>query len=193
MKLLNKKIGFAMTGSFCTLSEIMDEIKKLVAEGAAVTPIMSENAVATDTRFGSASHWLQTASCITGNDVITAMPDAEPIGPRKSFDALVVAPCTGNTIAKLANGITDTVVTMAVKAHLRNDRPVILSVSSNDALGANAKNIGLLLNAKNIFFVPFFQDDPFVKSKSLLSKNSLIASTVEHALEGRQIQPVLAV
>lgn len=184
------KLGFAFTGSFCTFDKVITQLEK-VAEKYAVTPIMSPMAFGTDTRFGSADFFKKKIESICRCDIISTVADAEPIGPKKLFDALVVAPCTGNSIAKLATGITDTCVTMASKAHLRNERPLILAPSSNDALGANAKNLGLLLNTKNIYFVPFGQDDPTKKHNSLVSDFSLIIPTIEEALNGRQLQPIL--
>lgn len=184
------KLGFAFTGSFCTFDKVINELEKL-AEIYCITPIMSPAAFGTDTRFGDAAYFRKKIEGICQSDIISTIPTAEPIGPKKLFDALVVAPCTGNTIAKLAAGITDTCVTMAAKAHLRNERPLILAPSSNDALGANAKNLGLLLNTKNIYFVPFGQDDPIKKHNSLVSDFSLIAPTIEEAITGKQLQPLL--
>ncbi|MBQ7876458.1 MAG: dipicolinate synthase subunit B [Clostridia bacterium] len=184
------KLGFAFTGSFCTFDKVINELEKL-AGVYFITPIMSPAAFGTDTRFGDAEYFRKRIEDICGNTIISTIPAAEPIGPKKLFDALVVAPCTGNTIAKLAMGITDSAVTMAAKAHLRNERPLILAPSSNDALGANAKNLGLLLNTKNIYFVPFGQDDPIKKHNSLVSDFSLIAPTIEEAMNGRQLQPIL--
>lgn len=184
------KLGFAFTGSFCTFDKVINELEKL-AGVYCITPIMSPAAFGTDTRFGDADYFKKRVEDICTNAIISSIPDAEPIGPKKLFDALVVAPCTGNTIAKLAMGITDSAVTMAAKAHLRNERPLILAPSSNDALGANAKNLGLLLNTKNIYFVPFGQDDPIKKHNSLVSDFSLIAPTIEEAMNGRQLQPIL--
>jgi len=152
---------------------------------------MSENAQKTDTRFGKAQDFIKELEQITGNPLINSIDTAEPIGPKALLDILVIAPCTGNTLGKLANGITDTCVTMAAKAHLRNGRPVVIAVSTNDGLGANAKNIGLLLNTKNIYFVPFGQDDPQKKCNSEVAHMDMIIPTIENALQGKQIQPVL--
>ena len=184
------KIGFAFTGSFCTFDKVISELEKLTARHD-VTPIMSPAAATTDTRFGSAQGFRTKIVELCNKDIILSVSQAEPIGPKKLFDALIIAPCTGNTIAKLAMSVTDTSVTMAAKAHLRNERPLIIAPSTNDGLGANAKNLGLLLNTKNIYFVPFGQDDPIKKHKSLVSDFSKIIPTIEEALEGRQIQPIL--
>ena len=184
------KIGFALTGSFCTFDKVMQELKKLT-EIYDVTVIMSSSARMTDTRFGTADSFVERIRTLTGKEIISTIPAAEPIGPKKLFDALVIAPCTGNSLAKLAHGITDSSVTMAAKAHLRNEKPLIIAPSTNDGLGANAKNLGLLLNMKNIYFVPFGQDDPINKHKSLVADFTQIIPTLEEALQGRQIQPLL--
>jgi len=189
--LKDKKIGFAITGSFCTLQQIVPQIANLVNLGADILPIISYNIDTTDTRFMIANDLKNIIFEITGKHPIHTIKDAEPIGPKQLLDALIIAPCTGNTLSKLANGITDTPVLMAAKSHLRNNRSVILAVATNDGLGNNAKNIGMLLNLKNIYFVPFGQDDPYTKNNSLLAKMDLIARTVELALESKQIQPVL--
>ncbi len=184
------RIGFAMTGSFCTFDKVMRQLEKLT-EIYDVTVIMSNSAYCTDTRFGTAESFVKKARELSGKEIIAKISTAEPIGPRKMFDALVIAPCTGNTLAKLSYGITDSSVTMAAKAHLRNERPLIIAPSTNDGLGANAKNLGLLLNMKNIYFVPFGQDDPINKHKSLVADFTQIIPTVEKALQGKQIQPLL--
>lgn len=186
-------IGFALTGSFCTFSKVVPEIKRLADMGAEVYPIMSEMAYSTDTRFGNAEDFHRTIEDITGRKIIHSIKDAEPIGPRHYLDALVVAPCTGNTISKLANGITDSCVSMAAKAHLRNAGPLIIAVSTNDGLGTSAKNIGMLMNMQNVYFVPFSQDDPVKKPNSLVADMTRIAPTVESALDRIQLQPVLCV
>jgi len=191
LRLQNIKIGFALTGSFCTFSKIIPEIQKLVEEGAEVFPIMSEASYNIDTRFGKAEDFINRIEDITGKKIISTITEAEPIGPESLLDVIVVAPCTGNTLAKLANAITDTTVLMAVKAHLRNNKPVVVGVSTNDGLGANAKNLGLLLNAKNIFFIPFSQDNPLLKQNSIVAKMELIVETILESLKGKQIQPVL--
>ena len=184
------KLGLAVCGSFCTFSKIMP-IAEAIAEDCELTAIMSENAAGMDTRFGCAENARERLREITGRDVICTIPEAEPIGPKQLFDVLAVAPCTGNTLAKLANGIADSTVTMACKSHLRNGRPVVIAISTNDALGTNAKNIGELLNRKNIYFVPFRQDDPQGKPNSMISDLSLLEETIAAALEGRQLQPVV--
>lgn len=184
------KIGFAFTGSFCTFDKVINELEKLT-EKYSVTPIMSLAAASTDTRFGTSDSFNEKISRICGKSIITTVAAAEPVGPKKLFDIMVIAPCTGNTIAKLSNGITDTSVTMAAKAHLRNERPLIIAPSTNDGLGANAKNIGLLLNTKNIYFVPFGQDDPLNKHKSLVADFTKIIPTIECAAQGYQYQPLL--
>lgn len=191
MLLQDIKVGFALTGSFCTFARIVPEIEKLVAEGADIMPIMSETVDGTDTRFGKADEWKMKIEAITGKKIVKSIPEAEPIGPKALLDVLVVAPCTGNTLAKIANAVTDTSVTMAVKAHLRNNRPVIIAVSTNDGLSANAKNLGQLLNVKNVFFVPFGQDDPLKKENSLVAKFDMIIPTILDAMKGKQIQPLL--
>ena len=183
-------IGFAMCGSFCTFSRVFPVMEALAKEHT-VIPIFSHSAATLDSRFGTAEEHLRRAEAICGRPVLTAIPEAEPIGPKKLLDVLVIAPCTGNTLAKLANGITDTPVLMAAKAHLRNGRPLVISVSTNDALGINLKNIGLLFNMKNIYFVPFGQDDPVKKPTSMIAHTGLIEDTLKEALEGRQIQPVI--
>ncbi|MFZ5943643.1 MAG: dipicolinate synthase subunit B [Bacillota bacterium] len=191
MKYKDKKIGFAITGSHCTFEKIIPQIENLINEGAQIQIILSETTKNTDTRFGTANEWIEKFKSLTGKELITTITEAEPIGPNGYFDCLVIAPCTGNTIGKLANGITDGTVLMAAKAHLRNSRPLVIGISTNDALSANGKNIGFLLNAKNIYFVPFSQDDPFKKPNSLVSNMNLIDETIREALEGRQIQPLL--
>ncbi|MGE5328372.1 MAG: dipicolinate synthase subunit B [Deltaproteobacteria bacterium] len=191
MRLQNIKVGFALTGSFCTFAKIIPEIQKLVEEGAEVFPIMSEASYNIDTRFGKAEDFINKIEDITEKKIISTITEAEPIGPESSLDVIVIAPCTGNTLAKLANGITDTTVLMAVKAHLRNNKPVVIGVSTNDGLGANAKNLGLLLNTKNIFFIPFSQDNPLVKQNSIVAKMELVVDTILETLKGKQIQPLL--
>lgn len=191
MEIKDKKIGVALTGSFCTFNQVIPFIKDLVEEGANVIPIMSEASSKTDTRFGKAKDFIERLEEITGNSVITTIIDAEPIGPKNLTDIMVIAPCSGNTAAKLANGINDTPVLMAVKSHLRNNRPVVIAISTNDGLGASGKNIGILLNTKHIYFVPFKQDAPEKKPKSLVADFSKLKATIEEALEEKQIQPVL--
>ena len=182
-------IGFAMCGSFCTFSKAFEQMRGLTLQGYDVIPIMSQNACSTDTRFGTAAQNVKNAEEITGRKVLTTIAEAEPIGPKKLCDLLIIAPCTGNTLAKLSLGVTDTSVTMAAKSHLRVQRPVLVCAATNDALGASAQNIGRLLNTKNIFFVPLSQDDPANKPKSLVADFSRIPECAAAALEGRQLQP----
>lgn len=191
MLLQGVKIGFALTGSFCTFAKVMPELEKLVSEGADIIPVISETVDKYDTRFGKADEWKAKIEGVTGKKIIRTIVEAEPIGPKSMLDILIVAPCTGNTLGKLANGITDTAVTMAAKAHLRNGKPLVLAISTNDGLGTNAKNLGILLNAKNLYFVPFGQDDPVKKCNSLTANNELILPTILEALKGRQLQPIL--
>ncbi len=191
MDLSGKKVGVALTGSFCTFDKIFVELEKLVEAGADVYTIFSNASQHISSRFGSPEEFLKRAEEITGKAPILTIEGAEPIGPKGYLDILVIFPCTGNTIAKLANGITDTPVLMSAKAHLRNNKPLVISVSSNDALGMNMKNIGLLLNAKNIYFVPFGQDNPVKKSNSLIAHTEMLIPTLEMALEGLQYQPIL--
>lgn len=183
-------IGFAMCGSFCTFSKALPQMRQLVDSGYKIVPIMSNTAYTTDTRFGKAEDFISEIEEITGNKIIFTIPQAEPIGPKKMCDIIVIAPCTGNTLAKIAHAITDTSVTMAVKSHLRILRPVVISIASNDALGATAQNIGKLLNTKNIYFTPMSQDDPDLKPNSLVAHFDLLEETIEYALEGKQIQPI---
>ncbi len=187
----DKTIGFAMTGSFCTFKKVVKEIAVLAETGADVIPIMSQIAYTTDTRFGKAADFIAEIEAITSHKIIHTIPEAEPIGPKNLLDALIIAPCTGNTLAKLALGITDTPVTMAAKATLRNQKPVIIAVSTNDGLGGSAKNIGALLNTQNIYFVPYGQDDPINKTNSLVADMTKITETAKAALNEIQIQPVL--
>lgn len=191
MKLNDKRIGVALSGSFCTYDKVFKELQKLVDEGAKVQTIFSDASQTIDSRFGKAEEFVQKAEKLTGIRPMRTIAEAEPIGPKELLDLLIILPCTGNTIAKLANGITDTPVLMAAKAHLRNEKPLLLSVSTNDALGMNMKNIGLLLNAKHIYFVPFGQDNYKSKPNSMVAKMELLPETIEAALQGRQIQPVL--
>lgn len=184
------RIGFALTGSFCTFAAVLPIVETLVSRGCEVTPILSTNAATLDTRFGSADMWRSRLRHATGREAIDSIPAAEPIGPKKMFDILVVAPCTGNTLAKLAHGITDTPVTMAVKSHLRGEKPVVLAVSTNDALSGSAANLGTLLNRKHYYFVPLRQDAPFAKPRSLVADMDRIPQTIGAALENRQLQPI---
>jgi dipicolinate synthase subunit B len=186
------RVGYAMTGSFGTLEEALAPMRELAQKGANVFPIFSANVAHSDTRFYKAANLTQDVEKICERSVIASIVQAEPIGPKALLDVLVIAPCTGNTLGKLAGGITDTAVTMACKAHLRNGRPVVIAVSTNDGLSASMQNIGKLMNNKNIFFVPFAQDDPYGKPTSLVAKFDQLLPTLEAALEGEQIQPVLA-
>ncbi|MFR5876174.1 MAG: dipicolinate synthase subunit B [Eubacterium sp.] len=180
-------IGYCFTGSFCTFSKSLDALKEIVKAGHHVTPIMSENAYNTDTRFGDAIDIQNKIIEITGNSIIHTIAKAEPIGPKKMFDVLCVVPCTGNTLAKLSNGIADTSVTMAVKSHLRNSKPVVIGVSTNDALGGAAKNIGNLINYKNYYFVPLGMDDCINKPKSMVCDFTKVLSTIELAYSGKEV------
>lgn len=193
MELIGKNIGVAFTGSFCTYKKSFAELEKLVEAGAQVQTIFSDAAQKIDSRFGEADGFIQRAEEITGKKPFRTIKESETVGPSAMFDLMVIMPCTGNTIAKLANGITDSPVLMAAKAHLRNERPLVLCMASNDALGMNMKNIGLLMNVKNIYFVPFSQDDPVKKPNSLVAHFELLTETVKFALAGKQLQPVLAV
>lgn len=183
-------VGFALCGSFCTFGKALEQMRLLVASGARVTPIMSENAYSTDTRFGTAEYFRNELESICGEKIIHTVSSAEPVGPKRMFDVLLVEPCTGNTLAKLANGITDTAVTMACKSHLRNSRPLVLAVSTNDALGNSARNIGALLNYKNIYFVPMKQDDCINKPRSVVADFSQTQNAILSALNGEQVQPI---
>lgn len=191
MRLKGKKIGFALTGSHCTLEKVFPELEKLLEEGAEVYPLISSSVDQTNSRFGEATEWKTQLVKRTGQKIITSILAAEPLGPKMMLDAYIIAPCTGNTLAKLANGITDTAVLMGAKAQLRNQKPVILAISTNDGLGLNAKNIGTLLCTKYIYLVPFGQDSPFSKPNSLIAKIELLLPTLIAALEGRQLQPML--
>lgn len=183
-------IGFAMCGSFCTHKYALSELKSLVADGFDVVPIMSETVFATDTRFGKANDLIREVESICSRPVVHTIVDAEPLGPSISLDAMLICPCTGNTLAKLAAGITDTAVCMAAKAHLRGDRPTVITLASNDALSANMKNIAALLNRKCVYFVPMRQDDPEKKPHSLVADFSLVRPTLNAALEGKQYRKV---
>lgn len=183
--------GIAFTGSYCTFSKAMSAVKNLAENNINLIPVFSDNSSHTDSRFGKAADFIAIAEKLTGNTAITTIAEAEPIGPKKLLDILIIAPCTGNTIAKLANGIADTTVTLAAKSQLRNNRPIVIGISTNDGLGANAANIGKLLARKHIYMVPFGQDDCYEKENSLISDFNLILPTVEYALNGRQYQPLL--
>ena len=185
------RIGFGITGSFCTFDKILSQIEFLKNKGADITPVFSFNTQNMDTRFFDSKVFLNKVKNITGKDGFCTIQDSEKIGPGKLFDIMIIAPCTGNTIAKLANGITDTPVLMAAKAHLRNERPLVIFVSTNDGLSMNFQNIGRLMNIKNIYFVPFGQDDCINKTNSLVAHLDKIENTLELALKGKQIQPIL--
>lgn len=187
----SKTVGFAFCGSFCTYEPVLAALAALSRQYETVLPILSYVSAATDSRFGTAECFRRRIADICGRPVIDTVAAAEPIGPKKLLDLLIIAPCTGNTLAKLANGIADTPVTLACKAHLRNARPVVVAVSTNDGLAANAANLGLLLNRRHYYFVPFGQDSPQLKPCSLVADFSLLPKTVELALQGKQLQPLL--
>lgn len=184
------RLGFAMCGSFCTLSAAVRELESL-CEKYDITPVMSAITYETDTRFGAAAEFVRRVETAAGREVIHTVAGAEPIGPKKLLDALVIAPCTGNTLSKLAGGITDTAVTMAAKAHLRNGGPVVIAPATNDALSGSAKNIGALMDKRGVYFVPFSQDDPDGKERSCIADFTLIDAAVTLALSGRQLQPMI--
>lgn len=183
-------IGYAMCGSFCTHKASLLQLESLVSRGIEVVPIMSEIVYGTSTRFGEASELISRVEELCGRKVIHSIVEAEPLGPKIELDAMIICPCTGNTLAKLAAGITDTAVCMAAKAHLRGDRPLVITLASNDALSANMKNIAALLNRKCVYFVPMRQDDPEKKPHSLVADFSLLSPTLEAALEGKQYRKV---
>lgn len=183
-------IGYALTGSFCTVGRSLEVLREL-AEQYEIQPIISETVKTTDTRFGKAADTVRALEEICGRAPITDIREAEALGPRVKLDALIIAPCTGNTLAKMANGITDTAVTMAAKAHRRNGRPLIIALATNDGLSQNLCNISTVMNRKNVYFVPFGQDDPDGKPYSLVAALSLTAETLRLALEGKQLQPVI--
>lgn len=187
----NITVGYALSGSHCTFAEVMPQIQRFVDAGAKVVPIISNSLLTTDTRFGKAEDWRKQLKEITGNDIIASIVEAEPLGPSQLLDVLVIAPCTGNTLSKLANAQTESAVLMAAKAQMRNQRPLVLAISTNDGLGLNASNIAKLLNMKNIYFVPFGQDAPDKKPNSLVARMDLILETCEQALVGKQLQPLI--
>ena len=191
MDLKGINIGLAVTGSFCTFDRLEPEICRLIKLGANLYPIFSANVQNTDSRFGSTADFISRISGLSGNKPVLKIEEAEPIGPKGFLDILLIAPCTGNTLAKLAAGATDSSVTMAAKAHLRNGRPVVIALATNDGLSASAKNIGALLDKRNIYFVPFGQDDPVGKPTSLVADFSKVPEAVAAALAGQQLQPVL--
>lgn len=183
-------IGYAFCGSFCTHHKSLEMLKKIIEMGYEVQPIMSENVYSTDTRFGKAEELIRRVSEICNKEIIHTIVQAEPLGPKIKLDALIIAPCTGNTLAKIANGITDTAVSMAAKAHLRSNRPLVLALASNDALSANLKNIGTLISRKSVYFVPMEQDEPIEKPHSLIADFELLPQTLNDALVGKQYQRV---
>ena len=191
--MIDQTVGFAVCGSFCTHAKAMEALEQVKARFSTVIPIVSECTAATDTRFGPAHELMREMERICDRRVISSIREAETIGPKKLLDLLIIAPCTGNTLGKLACGITDTAVTMAAKAHLRNQRPLLIAPSTNDGLTASAPNLGALLSRKYIYFVPFGQDDPVKKPTSLVADFSLVADAAQAALEGRQLQPLLRV
>ncbi len=192
MELLHKlRVGYCFTGSFCTFSKAIASMRGLKELGCDIVPVMSFNAGSMNTRFGTAREHIEVIERIAGRKVIMTIEDAEPIGPKNMTDIMVIAPCTGNTIAKLSASVTDTPVTMAVKSHLRGERPVIIAISTNDALAGSLKNIGLLLNRRHYYFVPFYQDDPIKKPMSLVADLDKLPDTILSALGGKQLQPIL--
>lgn len=191
LNLKDKKIGFVLTGSFCTFSKTIPKMKELIEKGAEVIPIMSFNSYNLDTKFGKAQDFINEIEEITEKKIIHTIQEAEPIGPKRLTDIMVVAPCSGNTMAKLACDIIDTPATMAVKSHLRNNLPVVIAPSTNNGLSGNAKNIGILLNRKHYYFVPFRQDNPITKPRSIVFDSEYIVKTIESALEDEQIEPIL--
>ncbi len=191
MKLEGKNVGFSLTGSFCTFKNTIPQIKKIVEQGATVIPIMSFNSYQLNTKFGEAKEFIKEIEEITGKEIIHTIQDAEPIGPKHMTDIMIIAPASGNTIAKLANAITDTPVLMAAKSHLRNSNPLVIAISTNDGLSGSAANIGKLLNRKHYYFVPFRQDNPITKPRSLVFDPNMIVKTLEYALDQEQIEPIL--
>lgn len=191
MEVKGKKIGFVLTGSFCTFSKVIPKIKELKKLKAEIIPIMSFNSYNLDTKFGKAEDFIKEIEKITGNEIIHTIQKAEPIGPKHLTDIMIVAPASGNTMAKLASDIIDTSALMAVKSHLRNNLPVVIAPSTNNGLGAAAINIGNLLNRKNYYFVPFRQDNPITKPRSIVFDSEYIVKTIEYALDGEQIEPII--
>ncbi|MDR1665127.1 MAG: dipicolinate synthase subunit B [Clostridiales bacterium] len=191
MNLDGARVGFAMTGSFCTFGAALGCLAEIVRRGAKVTPVLSHAADTLDTRFMTAAELKEKLLRITGAEPLRTIVEAEPIGPKRLLDILLVLPATGNTLAKMVNGITDTPALMAIKSHLRNNAPVVIGVSTNDALGTAGQNIGRLLTARNVYFVPFYQDDPALKPRSLTFSREYVTPALEEALEGRQIQPII--
>ena len=191
MEVTGKRIGFVLTGSFCTFSKVLPKMKELIKKGAEIIPIMSFNSYNLDTKFGKAKDFIDEIEEMTAKKIIHTIQDAEPIGPKKMTDIMVIAPCSGNTMAKLACDIIDTPATMSAKSHLRNNNPLVIAPSTNNGLSGNAENIGKLLNRKNYYFVPFKQDNPITKPRSIVFDAEYIIKTIEYALEGEQISPIL--
>lgn len=191
MNMKGKRIGFGLTGSHCTYDAVFPEIERLVSLGAEVVPVVTYTVKSTETRFGAGDDWIARIEEATGRKVIDTIVEAEPLGPRAPLDCMVIAPLTGNSMSKFANALTDSPVLMAAKATLRNGRPVVLGISTNDALGLNGQNLMRLMAAKNIYFIPFGQDDPMKKPNSMVARMASLAETVEAALDGIQIQPVI--
>ncbi|MBU5211165.1 dipicolinate synthase subunit B [Heyndrickxia oleronia] len=191
MSLQGKRIGFGLTGSHCTYDAVYPEIKKLVDAGAEVIPVVTFTVKSTTTRFGAGEEWIEKIEEVTGRKVIDTIVDAEPLGPKLPLDCMVISPLTGNSMSKMANALTDSPVLMAAKATLRNGKPVVLGISTNDALGLNGVNLMRLMSTKNIYFIPYGQDDPEKKPNSMVARMSSLQDTVEAALEGRQLQPVI--
>lgn len=191
MDLKDKKIGFTLTGSFCTFQKVIPKMKEIKKLGAEIIPIMSFNSYNLDTKFGKAKDFIEEIENITGKEIIHTIQGAEPIGPKKMTDIMIIAPCSGNTMAKLACDIIDTPATMAAKSNLRNNRPLVIAPSTNNGLSGNAENIGKLLNRKNYYFVPFRQDNPITKPRSIVFDAEYIIKTIEFALDGEQISPIL--
>ena len=191
MELKDKKIGFVFTGSFCTFNKTIEELKKMVKLKAKIIPIMSEHSYTMDTKFGSAEEFKKQIEEITGEQILHTIQDVEPLGPKDMLDIIVVAPASGNTMAKLANDIIDGTAPMAVKSHLRKERPVLIAISTNNGLSGAAVNIGKLLNMRHYYFVPFGQDNPITKPRSLVFKPEMLIKTIESALDGEQIEPII--
>lgn len=193
MELKDKRVGLGITGSFCNFNRVQEIIISLKNEGAEVIPIVTRNVVETSTRFYDKDEFLKMLEDNTRNTVVDTIVKAEPLGPKKMIDIMMICPCTGNTLAKFANGITDSPVLMAAKAHIRNNKPVVIGISTNDGLGQNLKNIAELMNNKDTYFIPFSQDDYLAKPKSLVNDYTKIIDTLKFALDGKQLQPVIAI
>ena len=184
-------IGYALCGSFCTITRSLEQLLRLSELGYDIQPFMSEMLCSTDTRFGNSKEIIERVEQICKKKVVRSIAEAEPFGPSTKLDALIISPCTGNTLAKLANGITDTTVCMATKAHLRNDRPLVVALATNDALSANLKNISTMLSRKNVYFVPMVQDDPQNKPHSLVADFTMLPATLEYALQGKRVEKII--